>query len=205
MIGQKIIQLKKVLLARRISCLVLGAQIELHFRYSKQFLEIAHSKMTSTPEVQARVLYGLGYVMFIFNEYDRAIELLNESLNICRSRDNLQEQVFVLAQLASFHKTEGSDVVTRLNYSKQGLDIARRLGKPGLINRCLQSVCQELVMSKQFEKAIPYVEELLASSESMNQPTGNYGSTSFSQWTALLIRKILRKRKNDMVWQWRPH
>jgi len=151
----------------------------------KQFFETAHSKETSTPEVQARLLYGLGYVMYVFNKYDRAIELLKESLNIWRSIDNLQEQVFVLAQLGAFHKTEGSDFVTRLSYNEQGLDIARRLGKPGLINHCLGSVCQELVISKQFEKVLPYVEELIVSSENLKQPLGIMRARHFHSDCAL--------------------
>jgi hypothetical protein len=56
-----------------------------------------------------------------------------------------------------------------LEYSQKGLEIARELGKPGLINHCLLQVCQNLVYGKQFERGLPFVEELIKSSEKLEQ------------------------------------
>ena len=138
----------------------------------KQFLEEAHSMENSKSEAQARVLQGLGWFFCMFNEYERGIELTKESLNIWRGLNDLQEQAFVLTQLGSFYSSNPSDIETRLSYSEPGLEIARQLGKPGLINHCLSSLCQVLVHSKQFERGLPYVEELIECSEKLEQPWG---------------------------------
>ncbi len=138
----------------------------------RQFLEEAHSFEISEPVIRARVLQGLGSIMFFFNERERGIELTKESLNIWRGLNNLQEQAFLLAQLAFFYSSNPSNIETRLSYSESGLDIARQLEKPGLVNYCLTSLCQVLVHSKQFERGLPYVEELIESSEKLEQPMG---------------------------------
>jgi translation elongation factor EF-G len=52
------------------------------------------------------------------------------------------------------------------------LAIARKIDKPGIINHCLYYYCSSLVHTQQFVQAIPYVEELLISSETLNQPWG---------------------------------
>jgi predicted ATPase len=138
----------------------------------RQFLEAAHSIEKSKPEIQARILQGLGWLLSMFNEYEKGIELGKESLNIWRGLNNLQEQAFVLAQIGYFYSGNPSDIEIRLSYSEQGLDIARQLGKPGLINYCLTSICNILVHSKQFERGLPFVEELIESSEKLEQPWG---------------------------------
>jgi len=138
----------------------------------KQFLETAHSIETGKPETQARVIHGLGWFLCMFNEFERGIEHIKESLSIWRSLDNLQEQAFVLAQLGSLMGNKISDLETRLSYCEQGLKIAHQLGKPGFINHCLTSICQTLIHSKQFKRGLPYVEELIESSEKLQQPSG---------------------------------
>ena len=138
----------------------------------KQILEKAQSIEKSKPEIQARVLQGLGWILSMFNEFERGVELAKESLNIWRDLNNLQEQAFVLAHIGYFYSGNPSDIEVRLSYTEQGLDMARQLGKPGLINYCLTSLCNVLVHSKQFERGLPYVEELIESSEKLEQPWG---------------------------------
>jgi len=138
----------------------------------RQFLEKAHSIEKSKPEIQARVFQGLGFILCFFNESERGIELMKESLRIWTGLNNLQEQAFVLAQFAFFYSSNPSDIEIRLSYSESALEISRQLGKPGLINYCLTSLCQVLVHSKQFERGLPYVEELIESSEKLEQPMG---------------------------------
>ncbi len=138
----------------------------------RQLLENARSIEIKKPEIQARVQQGLGMLLSMFNEFERGVELTKESLNIWRGLNNLQEQAFVLAHIGYFYSGNPSDIEIRLTYSEQGLDIARQLGKPGLINYCLTSLCNVLVHSKQFERALPYVEELIESSEKLEQPWG---------------------------------
>jgi len=47
------------------------------------------------------------------------------------------------------------------------LEIARKVGNPGLINHCLIYPSEALVYSKQYDRGRPLVEELLASSEKL--------------------------------------
>jgi len=151
----------------------------------KQHLETAHSIETGKLETQARVIHGLGWFQCMFNDYERGIVLIKESLSIWRSLDNLQEQAFVLAQLGSLMGSKISDLETRLSYCDQGLEIAHQLGKPGFINHCLHSICQVLIHSKQFKRGLPYVEELIESSEKLQQPSGIMGARHYHSDCAL--------------------
>ncbi|MDX1314834.1 MAG: hypothetical protein R3356_04975, partial [Eudoraea sp.] len=151
----------------------------------KQFLEKAQSVESIKPEVQARVSQGLGWILSMFNEFERGVDLAKKSLNIWRELNNMQEQAFVLAQMGYFYSGNPSDIEIRLSYSEQGLELARQLGKPGLMNYCLISLCNVLVHSKQFERGLPFVEQLIESSEKLEQPWGIMTSRHYHSDCAL--------------------
>jgi tetratricopeptide (TPR) repeat protein len=135
----------------------------------RSYLETALSTTIRDPEVKARLLYGYGYCFWFLNEMDRAFQLAKESLDIWRGLDNPWEEAQILA-LLSAADLDINGYEFALEYSQKGLEIARDLGKSGLINHCLIQVTQNLVYGKQFERGLPYVEELIESSENLEQP-----------------------------------
>jgi predicted ATPase len=136
----------------------------------RSYLENALSTTVQDPKVKAQLLYGYAYCFWFLNEFDRAVQLAKESLDIWRSLKNPWEEAQVLQLLSAVHMNKIDDSERALEYSQKGLEIARDLGKPGLINHCLIQVCQNLDYGKQFERALPYVEELIESAEKLEQP-----------------------------------
>jgi predicted ATPase len=145
--------------------------ISSHIIMGKDLLERAFSIDTGKSEGRARVLYGLGRILFNFNDNLRAINILNESLEIWRHFNNLLEETIVLRE-ASLLYHQNRDHETGFKYSKKSLEIARKFGKPGLINHSLIYVCMSHIFSRKFKEAWPLVEELAVSSEKLNQPMG---------------------------------
>jgi len=135
-----------------------------------EYLEQAISKDTMNSNAHARVVYGLGHILVTFGDIDRANTLIKKSLIIWEGLNKHQEQAAGLAMLGYSYITKVKDIETGFKYSDQALELIKSIGKPGLSNRSLTLLTASLVHSKQFEKAIPYCEELLISSEKLNQP-----------------------------------
>ena len=94
---------------------------------------------------------------------------MKESLVIWRKLKNLREQAIVLSSLGR-HASIGNDYETCLKYNEESLEIARKIGDPGLANNCLADLCQSYICLHEFEKAKPFVEELVICSEKLEQP-----------------------------------
>ncbi|MBN1953075.1 MAG: hypothetical protein JW801_17855 [Bacteroidales bacterium] len=135
----------------------------------RSYLETALSTTIHDPKVKARLLYGYAFCFWFLNEMDRAAQIAKESLDIWRSLNNPWEEAQLLA-LLSFAHLDINGYECALEYSQKALEIARELGKSGLINHCLLQVCQNLDYGKQFERCLPYLEELIESSEKLKQP-----------------------------------
>ena len=133
----------------------------------KDYLERALLKDVGKTEPFARTLIGLGILINFTGELPRAIKLINESLEIFRRYNNLWEEANALALLSSM-QVSGGDHETGLKGADQSLEIARKIGKPGLINHCLMCVCTGAVHSKQYKLGNQLAEELLISSEKLN-------------------------------------
>jgi non-specific serine/threonine protein kinase len=146
-----------------------------HIIMGKDFLERALLIDTGKSEGRARALYGLGSMLLYFNDSIRAIDLMNESLEIWSQFNNLLEQVIVLGEASlSYHSNK--DHETGFKYSTQSIELARKIGKPGLINHSLVYVCQSHIFLKKFKEVTPLIEELGVSSEKLNQPMGIMGA-----------------------------
>ena len=137
----------------------------------KDYLERAMLKDIGKTEPYARALVGLGMIINFTRERPRAINLMIESLEIFRQHNNLWEEANVLATLSANQVSDGEHE-NGLKGATQSLNIARKIGNPGLINHCLSCVRQGLVHSKQYKLADPLAEELLVSSEKLNHIFG---------------------------------
>ena len=133
----------------------------------KDYLERALLKDIGKTEPYARALIGLGVIINFTRERPRAIKLMIESLEIFRQYNNLWEEANVLATLSANQVSDG-EYESGLKGATHSLDIARKIGNPGLINHCLLCVCQGAVHSKQYMQGDQLAEELLASSEKLN-------------------------------------
>jgi tetratricopeptide (TPR) repeat protein len=143
-----------------------------HFLLGKGYLEKALLKKIDKSEEYARSLLGLGMILwFTGDNQTRSINLLNESLDIWRQSNNLQEAAYVLAQLSFSHHIFG-DHETGIKCSEQSLDSAEITRNPMLINHCLTALCTSLICMKKFDQAKPVAEKLLVSSEELKQPYG---------------------------------
>jgi predicted ATPase len=141
-----------------------------NFITGKAYLEKALSIAISKNETYAYALFGLA-MMLEFFDIPRAINLTDESLTIWRQFQKLREEACALSQISRYYYRCG-DYETSLKYGEQGLEIARKVGQPGLVNHCLIFLCQLFVHSKQYERGRPLVDELLVSSEKLEQPEG---------------------------------
>ncbi len=120
-------------------------------------------------EAYAHALYGLGMFLWWTGDLQRGIELLVDSLNLFRQYNKPEEEANVLCELCRLYHTTG-DHETGMKCSQQSLEIARKIGNSGLINSCLSFVCMTHVFLKQYDIASPLAEEVIVSSEKLEQP-----------------------------------
>ena len=125
--------------------------------------------MAEKSEAYARVLAELGRLAFYTTEKSEPIELMKESLDIWRKVNNLREQAIVLGSLGR-HASRTDDFETVLKYNKEGMQLAKKVGDQVLANRCLSDLCQSYIQLQEYEQAKPFVEELVISSEKLQQP-----------------------------------
>jgi len=143
-----------------------------HVMLGESYLEKAISIAGSKNESYARILFGLAIMLIITGkDIKRVLSLMNESLNIFRKHTNLRDEAWVLSEISDPYHRNG-EYETSLSISEQSLEIAKKVGNPGLVNHCLIYLCQRFVHSKQFNRAKPYVDELLKSSEELDYVYG---------------------------------
>jgi len=155
-----------------------------HFLLGIEYIEKVLSSDDIESEGYARNLCGLGGLLWFRAEHSRALNYFTKSLEIWRQRKNMFEEAIVLQNLCKTTNASG-DFETSMKYGLKGLDMAREIGKPGLINACLLSVCAALTWSQKYEKVKPLLKELLHYSEELEQPTGILMAHHFSSDTAL--------------------
>jgi len=160
----------------------------------KQYLEKAYSLATRESEVQARVLFGLGYLTYYFQDPEQVIKLLDESLALWKKYDNPFEEALVTSIL-SMTCQQIKDYSLSFKYSTQSLEMAREVGKPGLINNALIYLGIAMVHSKQFTDAIPFLEELLTSSVTLNHTLGISGAHHLRSDCALGLKDFSEAEK----------
>lgn len=131
----------------------------------------ALAKTTGLSKPHARALLGLGLLTWGSGDSQTAVNYMHKSLEIWRKLEIPVEIAIALSEISEplLHSGEPE---TSLKYSEEGLEIARKLGNPGLINHCLIYYCINLVHTKQYEKGKPLVEELLLSSEKLENIYG---------------------------------
>ncbi|NQU85100.1 MAG: hypothetical protein HQ541_05005, partial [Mariniphaga sp.] len=134
----------------------------------RQYLERAILKGTEQTEIHARILYGLGNLTYLFKDRNNVIDLLSESLSLWQRFKNPFEEALVLGILSMSYQSILKEHEEAIQFSERCLERAKEVGKPGIMNFALRWICQAMVHSRKFEQALPYVEEFLASSESLN-------------------------------------
>lgn len=141
-----------------------------HVAMGCNFLERALVKDVERTETFARALHGLG-LLRSFDDVSRAIDLMNESLDIWQQYENIMQQVAVLRDLI-FPYLSVKDEESSQACSEKCLKLARQSGDLELINHCLGYVCFNLFTAKKFSQAKPMIKELLDTSQKLNQPDG---------------------------------
>ena len=160
----------------------------------KEYLEKALSRGPEETEAYARNLYGLGYLTFYFKDIETVLKLLLESTSLWQRLKNPFEEAVVLSLLSMCHQ-QLKEFKESFSYSEQSLELARLVGKPGLINHALTYLCVAMVHSSQFTEALPYVEELLASSENLNQTSGMMAARHLHSDCALGLNDFVEAEK----------
>ena len=138
------------------------------FSVGKNYLKKAITKNIGKSEIYARAVLGLGNLYWLTGDGQKAILFMHESLEIWRKLENPREEAFTLSEISEPLLHSG-DYEGALKYSEEGLGIARRFGNPGLINYCQIYLCTILVHTKQYERGRPLAEEVLLSSEKLDQ------------------------------------
>jgi non-specific serine/threonine protein kinase len=183
-----------------------------HAILGKDYLEKALQKVVDKNEAYARVLFGLAIILLYTKDFSfiRIIDLMNESLAICRQFKNLRDEAWVLSEISEQYTVRG-DFETSLKYSEQSLEIARKVGNPSLINHCLIYPCEALVYSKQYDKGKLLAEELLISSEKLDYIYGienarhflgdcAQGTKNFTEAEKRYAQGIETALKYDWIW-----
>ena len=143
--------------------------VHAHILLGRDYLEKAILADTKKSEAYARVLSGLGKLLWYGTDQTRPDKILKESLSIWRKLKNYREQALLLSWLGNTNSRAGNHE-TSLKYSEEGMHLARKVGDPGLSNRCLADYCQSYICLQKFEQAKPFVEELVVASEKLEQP-----------------------------------
>jgi len=142
-----------------------------HMVMGCDFLERALAKNTTQTESYARVLYGLGLMLSLTEDVPKAIDLLNESLNLWRQNENIEVEAAVLRDLIFPYQSVG-DLESSQACGRQCMELAKKTSNLELINHCLGYVCFTYLTAKNFTQVKPLVVELLDTSEKLNQPDG---------------------------------
>jgi tetratricopeptide (TPR) repeat protein len=140
-----------------------------HYILGTDYMEKALTANTEKSEAYARVLAELGRIQWYGGDHPRAVKIMKESLGIWRKHKNLREQAIVLSLLGRAASAT-NDYETSVKYSEEGTHLAKKVGDPGLANNCLADFCQSLICLQRFEQAKPFVEELVITSEKLEQP-----------------------------------
>jgi len=139
-----------------------------HILTGRDYLERIITSKTVRSEGYARALGGLGLMLIFFGDFNKAIDLWDESIGIWRQFNNLWEEAIYLSYTGSIQHSIG-DPAGLIN-SRQSMELSSRIGDPRLLNHCRVSFCGGLVYTKQFSLAVDYVEELLESTLKYDQP-----------------------------------
>ena len=126
--------------------------------------------------------------MTYFGDFERSKDLLENSLSIWRDLGNLREQANILGLLGYFFLVQLKEGDKGISYGKESLELSKRTKAPGLVNHCLMHFCSALVHSKRFEEALPFVEELIISSEELNQPMEKLSARHYHSDCALGVK-----------------
>jgi len=140
-----------------------------HNILAKDYLEKGLDIDSDNSEAYARVLAERGRMMWYGREFSRAVEIMEESLGIWRQSKNYREQAIVLSLLGKL-KAAFDDHETKLKYNEESLQLAKKVGEPELANSCLADLCQSYICLQQFDRARPFVEELVITSQKLEQP-----------------------------------
>ena len=146
-------------------------RLKADFSMGISYLERGLAYDVGSSDSKARNLFGLGLLTWQTGNSQRAVELFQRSLEIWRKLDIPREIASTLAEISEplLHSGEPD---ASLKCSEEAVKIARDLGNPGLINHCLIYYCVVLVHTKHYHKGEPLVEELLASSTSLENIYG---------------------------------
>jgi predicted ATPase len=136
-----------------------------------KYLEKAVGKNKTRSRTLARVLYGLGYLTDFREGYKRRHEILSESIEIFHEIGDHWGEAIALQELSNV-EYENHNEELGLKYSEASLKIATETGKKGLMVWCTIYVCQGLVCSLSIDRAKKTAEQLLKSSEELNQIFG---------------------------------
>lgn len=96
-----------------------------HMFLGCDFLERALAKNTTQTEPYARVFYGLGLMLSLTEEVPKAIDLLNESLNLWRQNENIEVEAAVLRDLIFPYQSIG-DLESSQACGRQCMELAKK-------------------------------------------------------------------------------
>lgn len=140
-----------------------------HLLLWKDYLERARSMDTERSIQYGRILFGLGHVLWYYGGMEGATyELMNEGLSIIQQYKDKFEEASYLSVLGALEASIGN-YEAALPKAEKSLALVREIGKPGLLNHCLVSLCNVYVHSKKYDLGRPLCEELVISSEKLGQ------------------------------------
>jgi len=144
------------------------------------YLEKSLAKKKDRTRALARTLIGLAIIthwrLVMQKEYELFIEnLFLESLKIFRELEDLIGQSIVLSELGYFEFNRRRTIETGLVHCEEGLQLAIKTGKKGLIVNTSSYVCQGLVDLNRTDRAKILAEQMLKTAEELNHPVGILG------------------------------
>jgi predicted ATPase len=108
------------------------------YQLSKDYHEKAIARSAGDSRTNAKILFGMGTLLWYFGEVDRTKEFYDKSLEISKRSNNLKEQATALAWLGYIQQALLKNKEEGHGYSERSLTMAKKIGKPGLINFCLE-------------------------------------------------------------------
>jgi tetratricopeptide (TPR) repeat protein len=165
-----------------------------HLAVGTDYLERALATNIGNTNANARAAFGLGYILWYLGGGPKALELMEEGQSIIYQSNNLMEKAYTLGTLSAF-QASAEEYDTGVKGSEESLELARKIGKPGIINHCLQMTCQVYVHSKNYIKGRPLCEEMLLSSEKLEHQYGIIGARHLLSDCALGERDFIEAEK----------
>ncbi|HOP03234.1 MAG TPA: tetratricopeptide repeat protein [Tenuifilaceae bacterium] len=139
----------------------------------------------NSKELQVKTKFQLGFVYYSQNNFDRAIQLFNESVNLARNVKNPNDEALALNRLGNSYQLKTS-YLTALEYYTKALEINKTSNNQAEVARTLVNLANVYSIIGQYQRSIEHFLEAMSIHESIGEREG-------LAWASLGIARLFKR------------